>query len=105
MTNLELKKEWEVRLADYKSSGQSGAAWCAANQINLHQFYYWKRRLFSEKQPESQSANWLAFEISNPSKNHSEPILIRIGEVAIEIKQGYDPELLLNVIQTLRAPC
>lgn len=105
MTHFELKKEWQARISDFKSSGQSGAAWCAANQINLHQFYYWKKRLDFDDQPKSQSTNWLSFEISNRSKKPSEHILIRIGEVAIEIKQGYDPELLLNVIQTLRASC
>lgn len=105
MTNLELKKEWEARIAAYKSSGQSGAAWCAANQINLHQFYYWKRRLTSDDQPKSQSTNWLSFNISNSSDIHSDHILIRIGEVAIQVKQGYDPKLLLTIIQTLRASC
>lgn len=105
MGNHELRKEWEGRISDFTSSGQSGAAWCAANQINLHQFYYWKKRLMSENQTGSQSPDWVTFEVGNLSRDSSDHIRVRVGEVIIEVSQGFDSDLLLNVIQTLRASC
>lgn len=43
--NLELQKEWEQRISDYKESGQSQAKWCEDNGVSYHQFGYWKKRL------------------------------------------------------------
>ncbi|WP_449598736.1 IS66 family insertion sequence element accessory protein TnpA [Niallia sp. Marseille-Q9988] len=48
--NLELRKEWEQRISDYKASGQSQAKWCEDNRVSYHQFGYWKRRLNSWSQ-------------------------------------------------------
>lgn len=38
MATTDLRNEWEKRIADYKASGKSGAAWCADNNVNVHQF-------------------------------------------------------------------
>lgn len=40
MTNLELKKEWEARIATYKSSGQSGTA---CSSIRMVEYFAQKR--------------------------------------------------------------
>ena len=101
----ELRKEWEGRISDFTLSGQSGAAWCAANQINLQQFYYWRKRLMLENQIGNQSPDWVTFEVSKPTIDTHDPIRVLVGEVIIEVKQGYDSNLLLNVIQTLRSSC
>lgn len=84
MANHELREKWEGRIADFTSSGQSGAAWCASNQINLQQFYYWKKRLMSENQTGSQSLDWVTFEVGNPILDQSTPIQVRVGEVINE---------------------
>ncbi|WP_400245745.1 IS66 family insertion sequence element accessory protein TnpA [Niallia sp. JL1B1071] len=34
-TNLELRKEWEQRIADHKSSGLSQAKWCEENGMTV----------------------------------------------------------------------
>ncbi|MGI6227151.1 MAG: IS66 family insertion sequence element accessory protein TnpA [Peptococcales bacterium] len=31
MRNIELRKEWETRVAEFKASGQSTTNWCASN--------------------------------------------------------------------------
>lgn len=101
----ELRREWEGRITDFTSSGQSGAAWCEANQINLHQFYYWKKRLMSENPTGNQSPDWVTFEVGKPTIDSNDYIRVRVGEVIIEVERGYDSDILLNVIQTLLASC
>jgi hypothetical protein len=32
MSNAELRKEWEVRIAAFRAIGQSASAWCRAHQ-------------------------------------------------------------------------
>ncbi|MBD7984575.1 hypothetical protein H9649_08285 [Sporosarcina sp. Sa2YVA2] len=101
----ELRKEWEGRISDFKLSGQSGAGCCAANQINLQQFYYWRKRLMSEDQLGNQSPDWVTFEVGKPTIDSYDHIRVLVGEVIIEVKQGYDSNLLVNLIRILRASC
>lgn len=37
--------EWKRRLATFRSSGQSVAAYCRQQKICPNRFYYWKRRV------------------------------------------------------------
>lgn len=43
--NPELRKELERRIAVYRSSGQNQVKWCKANDISLHQFKYWLKKM------------------------------------------------------------
>ena len=51
----------------------------------------------SENQTGSQSPDWVTFEVANPTLDLSDSIRVRVGEVIIEVKQGYDSDLLPNV--------
>lgn len=44
MGKEDLRKEWEARITNFKASGQSGAAWCAANNLKPNQLWYWRKR-------------------------------------------------------------
>jgi hypothetical protein len=37
---LKRREEWRQRVADFKASGKSGAAWCAERGIKPHLLYY-----------------------------------------------------------------
>jgi hypothetical protein len=43
--NLELRKEWERRIAVFRASGQTQSKWCEANEISVHQLKYWLKRI------------------------------------------------------------
>ncbi|MGD1090190.1 MAG: hypothetical protein ABR955_15910 [Verrucomicrobiota bacterium] len=36
---------WRRRIDDQRASGQSVRAWCSANDVREHSFYFWRRRL------------------------------------------------------------
>jgi len=40
-----LTQEWTKKLADWRSSGLSIAAWCRRNAEGYHRFLYWRKRL------------------------------------------------------------
>ena len=95
VTRAERQAMWAGRVASFRSSGQSMAAWCAANGINPRQLRYWLKK---EAQPSDMSARWPPLDLSEmPTRLLS----VRIGQAAIEVKPGFDPELLLNVVRTL----
>jgi hypothetical protein len=95
------RREWQNRIAEYRSSGQSARAWCAANGVKLHQLRY---RLEQEaktgKKADSESITWLRAEAGDPPR-----LLVRVGGGVIEVKPGFDPDLLSMVVRVLSATC
>jgi transposase-like protein len=102
MTVGERENLWAARIAEYEASGQSVPAWCEANNVSTQQLRYWlkKKKRVSETTP-SESTSWLPLDLSNAGYQSS--LLVRVGQVAIEVKPGFDPKLLLDVVKVLRA--
>ena len=100
MTQAERKMMWQKRVAAFKESGQSTTSWCKENNVKVHQLRYWLRK---EKQtqdtPATETCSWLPLDIK---ESESSSLTIHIGQAAIEVKPGYDPQLLLDVVTTLK---
>ena len=108
---------WEKRFNEFQSSGKSQAAWCKEKKINPNTFNFWYLRLKRETaEPGKQlkeSVKWLALDpkeieikpevnIAQTSRN---AINIRIADVTIEVKPGFEPEHLINIVKTLSQLC
>lgn len=100
----QLREVWRKRITDYRASGQSGAAWCAAHQIKEHQFWYWTRQFPQAKRTSSPRFLPISVGESHPTPAHTS-LLIRVGAAAIEVQPGYDPQFLRQLVQTLAEPC
>ena len=114
MAKLELRSEWTTRVTDFKTSGQTAAAWCSANHLKLHQLKYWLRRqnnlsmaaVSTAVKATATPARWLSVEVStSEAVNLQSPLLIRVGKATIEIVPGFDPELLADAVQALARSC
>jgi len=107
MTRSEQYKEWEIRLKDYRSSGQKLADYCANHQLKADQVRYWLRKQKRTKQPIANTiAQWLAVEIEGTKTECiGLPLLIKIGSAIIEVHPGFNAELLLDVVRTLNTTC
>ncbi|GMA49401.1 hypothetical protein GCM10025857_31090 [Alicyclobacillus contaminans] len=100
----ELRESWRERVAAFRASGLSGAAWCAANQVKEHQLWYWVRQFRVESTSPSSSPRFLPVQFREATATEA-PLLVRVGKVAIEVHAGYDAELLLQLVRTLSALC
>ena len=97
MTKVERQNLWAARLADFKASGQSARAWCAGQGVNPRQLWYWLKK---EKEESAEpKLSWLPLNLSDTSFQNA--LVIRVGRVAIDVKPGFDPQLLLEVVKTL----
>lgn len=101
MTKTELQQKWEVRIADFRASGQSGAAWCVANNIRPNQLWYWLKKIKSTENPTITRTKWMSVEI-NESDPTGNGLLIKVGHAVIEVQPGFNPALLREVVQTLK---
>ena len=98
MTREERTVRWSAIVERQARSGMSGIAWCRENNINPGRFYSWRRKL-NESQLES------GFIELNSSIGENTGIRISLGvNLSIEVKQGFDPFTLREVIETL-LPC
>jgi len=89
---------WAERIADFQASGLSVPQWCAAHGLKAHQLRYWLKKL-ERPAPADTAVRWLPVGFSDP-----EPVLtVRIGAAAIEVRNGFDPQLFITVVRTLSA--
>lgn len=82
--------------------------WCETQGCTLRQYYYWKRRLKPSKpddnRPETQQ--WLAVDLDKTVAQPNPTIKLSIGKTQIEVRQGFDPNLLRDIVETLgRTTC
>jgi hypothetical protein len=104
MEQTELQKEWELRIADYKASGLTQSKWCEENNLTLHQFKYWFYKI-ERKKTSSQKSNWVSVTLDENTQDMSETLRIKIGQASIEVKPGFNPSLLADVIKVLKTVC
>ena len=89
---------WMERVAEFKRSGLSVPKWCAAQGVKDHQLRYWLKKLAAPA-PAQTTVQWLPLEYYEP-----EPALIvKMGPAVIEVRDGFDPQLLIAVVKTLSA--
>ena len=105
MKKSELRIEWEQRIANFLSSGQSASKWCAANEVSIHQFWYWKKRLKNTQDNVNDSPKWLSLEMDDSIENLKSRLIVRVGQASVEVEPGFDPRLLADVVRTLQSLC
>jgi hypothetical protein len=101
MENVELQQEWELRIAEFRASGQTQTKWCEINNFKIHQFKYWLRKI--EKTPEQPkpSSKWIPITMENQFDESNESLKIKIGPASIEVKPGVDLVFFADVVRTL----
>jgi hypothetical protein len=98
--NPKLLKEWEPRVAEFRASGLSARKWCEQNEISEHKLRYWISRLSEWPQP----VDWARVDVA-ASRTFSSSISINIGVASIEVRGGFDPDLLLEVLSVVTEAC
>lgn len=106
MTKTERRKHWEVQVAAFKSSGMSVPKWCEEHDVKDYQLRYWLNK-FNPNQPTNTTAvsKWVSVEVDEQGDRSMDSLLIKVGQATIEVKPGFDPALLADVVRTLKATC
>ena len=106
MTKLKLqslRQTWEARVADFRTSGQSGAAWCTAKGLKPHQLSYWLHKFPPHESLPAASphTDWVSFEWEHAPSETTTPLFIRVVQAVIEVMPGFNPTLLTEVVRVL----
>lgn len=105
MTNKELQKTWEARVSAFKTSGLSTKEWCQEHELKINQLRYWIRKFRDAEASDTRTPQWLSVEIGEPVASDKDGLPIRIGKATIEVKPGFNPVLLTEVVKALSALC
>jgi len=100
----ERKQMWQQRIEAYKlSGGTSVKAWCKLNQISPQSMYQWMKRLQMEPiNVAPSSTQWIAVEPSDVCEKTTSLLIVTLGDVSIEIKEGFNRALFKEVLQILQ---
>ena len=89
------------RIGAFFASGLSQRAWCREHGLRPNQLGYWLRKFRTEaNQP--QNGRWIQLDSLAPTGSG---VVLRIGNVTVEIQRGFDPQVLTEVISSLLNVC
>jgi len=83
---------WKTKLSEQVNSSMTQINWCAANNINLSKFRYWKRKVDSTEPAET---NFLELSMESTAAT---AISLEVSGVKINVSPGADSDLLQKVI-------
>jgi hypothetical protein len=102
---------WQARVLDYESSGLTMREWCERNGVRDGQLRYW----LTKARKASKSGSWACLELvgdgilgarkSNEMAAGDPGVAVRVGSALIEVRSGFDPSLLSEVLRVVVATC
>ena len=99
---------WKQVIKDQTSSGLVQVKWCEQNDVNIHNFRYWKNKIKRDENSgqKSTTPTW-ALVTANPDSKSKAPesktgeIEIQIGKVNMTLRNSVDTNLFSDVIKVL----
>lgn len=104
MTSPSKHEIWKERIVDYRSSGLKAQEWCDKNNLPLSSLRYWVYK-FNKEDIASHNFVKEFVPVQTPGIiiNSTASIVIRIGNISIDVSDGCHPDTLRNVLGVLGA--
>jgi hypothetical protein len=98
---------WKQQVEAFQKSGMSRAAYCEQNQLKIYQFDYWRKRLLKPKLKCTDSRpGWIPLQVNESAgQDMAGGIRLKVGQLEIEIRRGFDRELLAEVLRVVGQAC
>jgi hypothetical protein len=100
-------QQWQKHVEELKISGSTREAYGKRKRIKAYQLDYW-RETFSRpyKRPAaSYKDQWIPLQISDRRIENNSRIDLWVGPVRVEVKQGFDPQFLAEVLKAIGTRC
>lgn len=77
---------------------------CQKQNLPVHQLFYWLKRLSpqTENQNKNERTNWISMNVPVIEEEIHNTIRIHMKEATIELDVPFTPQVLLQVMQTLK---
>ena len=106
MSREEVRIQWEARVQEFRNSGLTAAEWCRVHHLNVNQFRRWIHKFPEQNVGEETSSStirWLSVKTENLVTHvaSAPTITVRVGAAHVEVRDGFNPVLLKQVVQAL----
>lgn len=100
--------DWAARVAEYSVSDLPMREWCEQNNCTENQLKYWIKK--ARKLSEDLGQTWAQVEVSEigplaQCALSSSLIVIAIGRARVEVRSGFDPSILTEVLRVVASVC
>ncbi|MNI56111.1 hypothetical protein D3C73_1110990 [compost metagenome] len=100
-----LQELWTERIRAYQASGQTMKAWCTEHNLTLHQLKYWLYKAQRQEQTVS-ATTFRPVAVASPSGTRAmEGLQVQVGVARINVRAGFEPGLLRDVVAALTPLC
>ncbi|MDT8422087.1 MAG: hypothetical protein RQ754_16790 [Desulfuromonadales bacterium] len=89
-------QQWSEKLAAWRSSGLSIAAWCRQNAEGYHRFLYWRKRL--EAHPPKPAGRFVELALGHGRS----ALCLECNGIYLHVERGFDPDLLTELLAVLK---
>ncbi|GGG20748.1 IS66 family insertion sequence element accessory protein TnpA [Paenibacillus aceti] len=100
---MNLQALWAERIQAYRASGQTMKAWCAEQNLTVHQLKYWLYK--AQRQDQAASATTFRPVTVTHQAAATESLQIQVGVARIDVRSGFEPGLLRDVVAALAPLC
>lgn len=102
MSNKSKYEIWKERVNDYRSSNLNEQEWCDKNNLPLTRLRYWITKFNEEDAISNSSLNeFIPVNIPEVATNTSAPVVIRLGNISIDISENCHPDILRNILEVI----
>jgi hypothetical protein len=113
VTHMYRLNKWTEIIRECRSSGQTVSSWCADHNINPKSYYYWLKRVRTaacEALPSIGAGDSPIVPISIPvvtgishkGQESSPDILLRFGNITVELRNNASSILIENTLRALQ---
>jgi len=89
------------QVSDYRTSGQTAAAWCSENNLSISTLRYWLTKCSREAKVDPSQDTFI--ELKQQTLAKEVPVIVKIGVVSLELYSGFCAETLRETIATIRS--
>lgn len=105
LESIRKRQYWQTEVSAWQQSGMSQARFCRSRELKVKTFSYWHRKFRKEKTGVVQFVQLPAeklFAGKNETNRSTELKLIIENRFVIEVRDGFNPGTLRQVIETIR---
>jgi hypothetical protein len=95
---------WKRQVEEFQKSGLRRSVYCEQNQIKVFQFDYWRHKFMKPANAPSKPG-WVRLRIKESTADQSGGIRLRMGRLEIEVRSGFDRDLLAEVLRVVSPEC
>lgn len=100
LTRKEKPSYWQKQVSAWRASGLSQAQFCRDNNLKVRDFGYWKRKFSGS----SDSVRFVPLQVKSSAIRPSSSLcLVLESGLRIEVREGFSPCTLKELVLTLRA--